>query len=276
MALQAIGAPEPQPDGTFKQWYFDSDTGQTTFRAYGTPQDRVAQAQGRAAEVKAYYDDPWIQENVLGPTNRATEEMYKEKAKAFQLEAIKLLQQGRRDEATAMYNRAQITLRAAEMAQTGMFKSADLFLKGAQPAYASQFIDLARMQPGFQPRTGSFADIAAGKLPQGVFGAGMKEGATTVNDVLFGSGGGPSFEQLAGRNAADEDLAGSLAAGIGQIPRGSLESLDPYEQEYLGSLWSSKGYNPDVLGRAYKRAGIMQGPGVSGGGGGGGASWFGG
>lgn len=295
MAKEKLGSPEQQTDGTWKQWYLDTDTGQVSSISYGAPVDRVAAARERAAAVSAYYSDPWISQNVLGPMNQAAEDESRQREKLLQLQqnadtraqgqleinqadaqdryrtnarnyvlaAERLRLDGRIAEANEMNQKAQIELRKAELVQQGVFKSADLFMQGAKPAYTPLYIDLMNRQPGLQPQSGRLADILAGRMPQGAFGSGTAGSGPTANDWLFGAGPTVTPDQMQARNEADKGLARGLAANINLAERGSYEKLDPVESEYLGGLFSDTGNDPGVVERAYRRAGIMQGAGGS-------------
>lgn len=208
------------------------------------------------AEMKELYADPWYQENLLGPMNRAAEQQAKEKAQAFQLQAKQLALQGRVAEANIANQKAQIELRKAEMVMQANMELA----KMRGPGNAAQFIDMARRMNGMGVQSSALAQIAAGGMPTGAFTPGGSGQPTSLRDRMSGMMGA-SQEQIDQRDRNDQNLANQIASRSTQLARGSLESLSPYEREYLGSYVDNGGNDWESVQAAYKRAGIMQGAG---------------
>ena len=245
---------QQNPDGTVTIFYDDK-----TSITVGVPVDPVAQArqagQTALAQTRTLYDDPWYQENVLGPMNRATEQAAKEKAAALQNQARQLEIQGRTADANILYQQAQVELRKWEL-QAGAAR--DLAqMRG--PGNAAQFIDLNRRQRGFGAQSSALTEMAAGRMPTGAFGAGASMRPTSMQDRMSGMLGAPDQGSIDRRDANDRGLARQIMGTAGQLARGSFESLSPYEQEYLGSYIDAEGGDYKTFQDTYRRAGIMQG-----------------
>lgn len=211
---------------------------------------------GTVAEMREMYADPFYQENVLGPMNRAAEQQAKEKAQTFQLQAKQFALQGRVAEANIANQKAQIELRKAEMVMNANMELA----KMRGPGNAAQFISLARRQKAMGINSSALAEIAAGGMPTGAFVPGGSGQPTSLRDRMSGMMG-TSQSEIDQRDRNDQGLANQIASRSTQLARGSLESLSPYEREYLGSYVDNGGNDWESVQAAYKKAGIMQGRG---------------
>lgn len=249
---------QQNPDGTVTLWYEDG-----TSITVGTPVDPVARArqagQASVAQTQAIYGDPWYQEHVIAPMERATAQQAQEKAQALRNQAIQLAMQGRQMEANIANQQAQVEMRKAELV---LGANRDLAaMRG--PGNAAAFIDLQRRQRGFGIQSNALAEMASGRLPSGAFGAGPNASGKPISmqDRMSGMLGAPSQEAIEQRDRNDRGLATQIAQRAGQMARGSYESLSPYEREYLKGYMEAEGWDGATFEDQYRRAGIMQGPG---------------
>jgi len=244
---------QTNPDGTLTIYYDDK-----TSITVGTPSDPVANAtragQVSAAQTQALYADPYYQENVLGPMNRATEQQARDRAAALRNQAVQLAQAGRTAEANIANQRAQIELRKVEL-RLGA-NNALAAMRG--PGNAAQFIDMNRRQQGMGMQSTALAEVAAGRMPTGAFGMGGSGKPVSQQDAMSGMMGA-SQQQINQRDANDRGLARTIFQNAGQLARGSYESLSPYEREYMKSYGEAEGFDGAAFEDQYKRAGIMQG-----------------
>lgn len=223
------------------------------------PVARARQAgQAALAQTKTLYEDPWYQENVLGPMNRSTEQQAKEKAIALRNQARQLALQGRAQEAAELNQQANIELRKAEL----MLNANTALAQMRGPGNAAQMVDLNRRQGAFGAQSGALAQMASGSVPTGAFVAGGQGGKpVSMQDRMSGMLGAPSSGAIEQRDANDRGLANRIYSNPGQMARGSYESLSPYEREYLGSYAEAEGWDKNTFEDQYQRAGIMQGRG---------------
>lgn len=256
---------QDNPDGTRTIWYQDG-----TSITVGNAVDPVQRAQqaGRvsAAQTQALYEDPFYQQNVLAPMNRSVEQQAQDRATQLQNQAKQLKLQGRTTEANILYNKAQVELRKRELRQSnqqfyaGQQLSANLALGQMRgPGNAAQFIDSGRRLGSMGIQTGSLGQIAAGGTATGAFTPGASMKPTSMADRMSGMLGAPSQGAIDQRDFNDKNLAAQIYAKPGQLARGSLESLSPYERDYLGSYGEAQGFDDGAFTDAYKRAGIQQG-----------------
>lgn len=213
----------------------------------------------------------------MGETTGSLEEiaaqMSREKAQQYGLQAKQLALQGRQVEANIANQKAQIELRKAELAQQKYLTERSQQLQGVSilanlrgPGNAAQYIDAARRLTSFGAESGALRQIADGGMPQGAFAPGASQKPVTLQERLSGmlgagSGGQGAIDQ---RDRNDRQLAGTIASSAGQLARGSLESLSPYELKYLGSYAEAEGHDMEAVMDAYRRAGIHQGGSVRG------------
>ena len=255
---------ENLPDGRIQVWYDDGEQ-----RVFGTPRDPVAEAtragQGSAAQTRALYEDPWYQQTVLDPMNRSTERAAEDRATQLKMQAEQARLNGDIARANILNQKAQVELRKMELRQSGYFQErsqnlqANLALANARGAgNAAQRIDLGRRTAGFGTQSGALAQIAAGGVAQGAFA--MRPGSKPTSEADYLSGMlGASNDQMQMRDQNDRALARRIGAGAGQLARGSMESLSPYERSYLGSYLDAEGFDQDQFQDEYQRAGVMQG-----------------
>lgn len=208
--------------------------------------------------------------DVTGSLEEIAAQMAREKAQQYQLQARQLALQGRQVEANIANQKAQIELRKAELAQqrylterSQQLQAAGLMANLRGPGNAAQFIDLGRRLSSFGTQSGALAQIAAGGMPQGAFVPGGSGKPTSLQERMSGMlGAGPGGESaIDQRDANDRRLATQISSNATRIARGSLQSLSPYEQAYLGSYSEAAGFDWDAVKEAYQRAGIMQGRG---------------
>lgn len=252
--MAAIIHRQQNPDGTVTIFYDDR-----TSITVGTPVDPVARArqagQASVAQTQAIYGDPWYQEHVIAPMERATAQAAQEKAQALRNQAIQLAMQGRQMEANIANQQAQIEMRKAELV---LGANRDLAaMRG--PGNAAAFIDLQRRQRGFGIQSNALAEMAAGRMPTGAFGAGGSGKPISMQDRMSGMLGAPSQEAIEQRDRNDRGLANQIFRNAGQLARGSYESLSPYEREYLAGYAEAEGWDAKTFEDQYRRAGIQQG-----------------
>ncbi len=247
---------QQNPDGTVTIFYDDK-----TSITVGTPVDPVQRARqaGEAslAQTQAIYGNPWYQENILNPMNRATEQQAQERAQALRNQAIQLAMQGRQAEAAIANQQAQVEMRKVELMLGANRDLANM--RG--PGNAAQFIDLNRRQGRFGAQSGALAQMAAGGMPTGAFGMGGGANGKPVSmqDRMSGMLGAPSQADIDRRDVNDRGLARQIFQNAGQLARGSYESLSPYEREYLKSYGEAEGFDGATFEDTYRSAGIMQG-----------------
>ncbi len=207
--------------------------------------------------------------DVTGPLNRTAETMAREEAQNYALKAKQLALQGRTAEANIANQKAQISLRKAELAQQRYLteRSQQLQASGMManlrgPGNWAQYLDLGRRLSSFGAQSGALAQIAGGGMPQGAFVPGSS-GKPTSQQEAFSGMMGASQSAVDERDKNDAALALKISSGTNRLARGSLESLAPAELEYLKSYAESPGSAHDWASvmDAYKRAGIMQGGG---------------
>lgn len=252
------------PDGTLTLWYDDN-----TSKTVGTPRDPVAlatqQSQEAIARTKALYGDPWYQEHFLDPMSEKVANEAKERALILKRQGDQLKMQGRTAEANMAYQKAQVELRKMELRQSGYLQErgqniqiAGMLANARGAGNAAQRIDLGRRLGGFGMQSSALAQIAAGGVPQGAFS--MASGARPTSEADYLSGLlGAGQVQIDQRDANDRMLARQIGANVTRLARGSIESLSPYEQSYLGSYLDAEGFDQGQFQDEYKRAGIMQG-----------------
>lgn len=252
--MPAIIHRQENPDGTVTIYYDDR-----TNITVGTPIDPVTQArqagQTALARTRTLYEDPWYQENVLGPMNRSTEQQAKEKAIALQQQARRLELEGRRAEADILNQQANIEFRKAEL----MLNANTALAQMRGPGNAAQMVDIGERTKAFGTQTGSLAQIAAGGMPTGAFGTGMTGKPVSMQDRMSGMLGAPSQGAIMERDRNDRALARQIYSTPGQLARGSLESLGKYRRAYLGSYGEAEGFDDGLFQEAYDSAGIHQG-----------------
>lgn len=246
---------QQNPDGTITLWYDDR-----TSITVGTPVNPVDAARQAGAtsvaQTRAIYDDPWYQENVLGPMNRSTEQAAKDRAATLRNQAIQLAMQGRMNEANIANQQANVEMRKWEL-QAGAARDLAA-MRG--PGNAAQFVDMNRRQQGFGVQSSALAQMARGGMPTGAFTMGGGSGKpVSLQDRMSGMLGAPSQDAINQRDANDRGLARQIMGNAGQMARGSYESLSPYERSYLDSYGEAEGYDGDTFRDQYARAGIMQG-----------------
>lgn len=200
--------------------------------------------------------------------NIAAEAQAKEKAQQYQLQAKSLAIQGRAQEANAAFQKAQIELRKAELAQqkylterAQQLQASGTLAQLRGPGNAAQFIDFSRRARSFGTYSPALAQIAAGVMPTGSFAPGASGNPQSLTERMSGNLGGPTEDQIAQRDRNDRALAQAISSQTGQLARGSLELLSPYERAYLGSNSEAGGFDWDTVVDSYKRAGIHQGGG---------------
>jgi hypothetical protein len=206
-----------------------------------------------------------MEDEDIGPLNRMAEANARDNARKWEMAAKTLALQGRQVEADIANQKATIELRKAELAQQKYLKERDQQLSAAGvmaqlrgPGNAAQFIDAGRRLSSFGTQTGSLAMIAAGGVPQGAFAPGASQKPISLQDRMSGTLGAGE-DQINQRDANDKRLAAAIASRSGQLARGSIESLSPYEQQYLSSYVDATGNDWDSTLAAYKSAGIHQG-----------------
>lgn len=203
-----------------------------------------------------------------GSLEEIAAQMSREKAQQYQLQAKQFALQGRQVEANIANQKAQIELRKAELAQQRYLteRSQQLQASGMManlrgPGNAAQFIDLGRRLSSFGTQSGALAEIAGGGMPQGSFSPGSGGRPTSLQERMSGMLGAPSEGAINQRDTNDANLARTISEKSGQLARGSLESLSPFELKYLSSYVESPtvAHDWESTLEAYKRAGIQQG-----------------
>lgn len=261
---------EPLPDGTVKVWERQENGSVTSF-VVGTPRNRTQEAVQNLAPYKELYADPWYQEFVLGPQNRATERAYEAQQFGQGLQERGMALNERTGAANIRNQRDLLELRKDELRQQlglqnrgydiqerGQNLQANLALAQMRGAgNAAQFIDAARRLRSFGTQTGSLAQIAAGGMPTGgAFGTGYGMQPISMQDRMSGMLG-TSESQIDQRDRNDRALAQRIEQNAGHLARGSIESLPKYEREYLSSYM----LEPDSFMDSYSRAAVLQGAG---------------
>lgn len=267
---------EPLPDGTVKVWERQEDGSLTSF-VVGTPRNPSQEALTSLAPYKDLYADPWYQEHVLGPMNAATARQAAIQDQQIGLQGRGVALQERIGDANIQNQRDLLEQRKHEYRMTyglqerglglqsrGQDLQANLALAQMRgPGSAAQYIDAARRLRGFGTQSGALAEIARGGMPTG--GSGMAFGMNPISmqDRMSGMLGA-SEAQIDERDRNDRGIARQIYSNPGQLARGSLESLSPYERAYLGSYGEAEGFDDEAFTEAYKRAGIHQGARVRG------------
>jgi hypothetical protein len=201
----------------------------------------------------------------IGPIDRMAEANARDNAKKWEMQAKQLALQGRQVEANIANQKATIELRKAELAQqrylterSQQLQAGGMMAQLRGPGNAAQFIDAGRRLSSFGTQSGALAMIAAGGTPQGAFAPGASQKPISLQDRMSGNLGA-SEDAINQRDANDKRLAAAIASRSGQLQRGSIESLSPYEQQYLSSYVDAGGSDWDSVLNAYKSAGIHQG-----------------
>lgn len=261
---------EPLPDGTTKIWE-RQENGQVTSFVVGTPRNLAAEAEASLAGYQTLYANPWYQEHVLGPMNaaQAAQAAAREFGQGLQGRQMSLAErtgdaniQNQRDLLEQRKHEYRMSYglqeRGLGLQQRGQDMQANIALAGMRgPGNAAQFIDASRRLRGFGTESGALAQIAAGGVPTG--GGGMSYGMAPVSlrDRMSGMMGA-SGDQIDQRDRNDRALASRIASSPGQLARGSIEQLTPFERQYLGSYMEDAGYDGESFEEAYRRAGIHQ------------------
>ena len=212
--------------------------------------------------------DPSMWGEAPAAMDRMAEAMAREAAQQYELQAKQLALQGRSVEANIAHQKAQIQLRKAELAQqkylterSQQIQAGGLMLQARGPGNAAQYISLARRLSPFGVNSGALAQIANGGMPQGAFVPGSGGQPTSMEERMSGMLGAPSQAAIDERDRNDRAIASRIMRNPNTIMRGSLQSLNPYELEYLRSYGEAEGHDWDAFKAAYQQAGAMQGPG---------------
>lgn len=198
--------------------------------------------------------------------DREAEAEARNAAQQYKLQSDQLRLQGRTVEANIAYQKAQIELRKAELAQqkylterNQQIQAAGLLVNARGPGNAAQFISLGRRLSTFEPMSGGLLNIAEGKMPQGAFVPGSGGKPVSMEERMSGMLGAPSQQAIDQRDRNDRALASRIFSNGNKIARGSLQALSPYELDYLNSYGEAEGGDYKSFVDAYKRAGIQQG-----------------
>lgn len=288
---------EQMPDGTLKIWERQDD-GQVTQTIVGTPRNRSQEMRDSMNPYWEMMQDPRYRQFVLDPQDRATQRQWEDLQRQRALQDRTATQQDRRVDIDSRSTDAKITndrelvrLRAEELKQQEAQHSRSAALSASLelakmrgPGNAAQFIDAGRRLRGFGIESGALAQIAGGGSPIGSFGTSFQMQPQSMRDRMSGmmgtppAGGGggqggvpppgsapvstiPTQAQIDQRHANDKALAVRIMSRPGQLQRGSIEQLSPYERAYLGSYGEEAGFDDESFQEAYRRAGIHQGAG---------------
>lgn len=262
---------QPNSDGTITIFYDDGGS-----RTVGNARDAGADARRQLEALQAVYGDPWYQENVLGPMNRASEAAAAQQGQEFGLRERTTnaqIENARKQlQAQIENNRATIELRKRELQQQAARDAATLGLNARGQdidiwsklasmrgfGNAAQYIDAAYGFPRFQGQTNALAQVAAGGQPTGAFGSRFGMQPVSSQETALGMQGASDSDILA-RHANDAALATAIYSNPSQIARGAIQRLPKGVQDYLGSYGEEQGFDQSAFEDAYARAGIMQG-----------------